>query len=197
MTSNLGAREMSNLAEGGLGFAGKRDSRSSSFEERMERTAVEAARRKFTPEFMNRMDKTVVFKTLLPEHLQTILEIELGMVQKRILAAPTNRKFAFYCTAGAKDFLLREGTNATYGARHLKRAIEKHLVFPLAKLVATAQVDLGDIVQVDCDGGRISFAKEAARITGNSDAHYYGPASAMIAAAMKANASDPSLILFA
>src|SRR5207248_956143 len=83
MTSNLGASEMNGLVEGGMGFSrttitavdGKLD-------DKISRTAVEAARRKFTPEFMNRIDKVVVFKTLRPEHMQQILEIELGMVQQ-------------------------------------------------------------------------------------------------------------------
>ncbi len=57
------------------------------FDDKINRTAVDAARRKFTPEFMNRIDKSVVFRTLRSEHLQQILEIELGMVQQRILMA--------------------------------------------------------------------------------------------------------------
>ena len=162
MTSNLGACEMSGLIEGSLGFAQKANVLDAGFDEKINRTAVEAARRKFTPEFMNRIDKVVVFKTLRPEHLQKILEIELGMVQQRILMAPGTRKFAFYCTQEVKDFLLEEGTDAKYGARHLKRAIEKNLVFPLANLVATAQVKLGDFVRIDLSPqGCMTFVKEA------------------------------------
>ena len=86
---------------------------------------------------MNRIDKTVVFKTLRPEHLRQILEIELGMVQQRILQASRHNQFVFSCTADVKNYLLEEGTDPKYGARHLKRAIERHLVFPLANLVAT------------------------------------------------------------
>src|SRR6058998_2551325 len=85
MTSNLGAGEMN---------------------EQITRTAVEAARRKFSPEFMNRIDKAVVFKMLRPEHLEQILEIELGMVQQRILQATGNSQFVFSCTAKVKRFLL-------------------------------------------------------------------------------------------
>jgi ATP-dependent Clp protease ATP-binding subunit ClpB len=166
MTSNLGAREMSNLIQGGLGFTGKSNVLDAGFEEKIDRTAVEAARRKFTPEFMNRIDKVVVFKTLGPEQLQAILDIELGQVQKRILAAPGIRKFVFHCTQRAKDFLLEEGTDVKYGARHLKRAIEKHLVFPLAKLLASAQVELGDSVRVDLSPeGRMIFHKEPEGVT--------------------------------
>ena len=161
MTSNLGAREMSGLVKGGMGFAANARVVDDSFEEKIDRAAVDAARRKFTPEFMNRIDKVVVFKTLRPEHLQNILEIELGMVQKRILCTNHPRKFAFYCTQNAKDFLLQEGTDIEYGARHLKRAVERHLVSPLAKLVATAQVAFGDVLRVDLDShGKMSFLRE-------------------------------------
>jgi ATP-dependent Clp protease ATP-binding subunit ClpB len=163
MTSNLGASEMNGLVEGGMGFSrtaitavdGKLD-------DKISRTAVEAARRKFTPEFMNRIDKVVVFKTLRPEHLQQILEIELGMVQQRILMAAGANQFVFTCTPKVKSLLLHEGTDPKYGARHLKRSIEKNLVFPLANLVATGQVKLGDFVRVDLTPeGKLTFIKEA------------------------------------
>jgi ATP-dependent Clp protease ATP-binding subunit ClpB len=175
MTSNLGACEMSSLVEGSLGFAQKRNVLDAGFDEKINRTAVEAARRKFTPEFMNRIDKVVVFKTLRPEHLEQILEIELGTVQQRILMAPGTRKFAFYCTQSVKNFLLEEGIDAKYGARHLKRAIEKNLVFPLANLVATAQVKLGDFVRVDLSSeGCMTFVKEAEGATDSIVLERYG-----------------------
>jgi ATP-dependent Clp protease ATP-binding subunit ClpA len=162
MTSNLGAGEMSNLVDGGFGFAPKVAQIDSRLDEKINRTAVEAARRKFTPEFMNRIDKVVVFKTLRSEHLQQILEIELGMVQQRILMASAANQFVFNCTPRVKSFLLAEGTDPKYGARHLKRAIERHLVFPLANLVATGQVKLGDFVRVDLGlEGALMFVKEA------------------------------------
>jgi len=162
MTSNLGAAEMTGLVEGGLGFSRITTSLDEKFDEKISRTAVEAARRKFSPEFMNRIDKVVVFKTLRSEHLQQILEIELGMVQQRILMAAGANQFVFTCTPKVKSFLLHEGTDHKYGARHLKRAIEKNLVFPLANLVATGQVKLGDFVRVDMTAdGKLTFIKEA------------------------------------
>jgi len=162
MTSNLGACEMTNLVEGGMGFAQKANVVDSSLDDKINRTAVEAARRKFTPEFMNRIDKVVVFKTLRPEHLQNILEIELGMVQQRVLMASAANQFVFNCTPKVKSFLLHEGTDPKYGARHLKRAIERHVVFPLANLVATGQVKLGDFIRIDLSPeGCLTFVKEA------------------------------------
>ena len=162
MTSNLGAGEMNEMLTGGLGFGGKPSIIDNRLDDKLTRTAQEAARRKFSPEFMNRIDKVVVFKTLRPEHLEQILEIELGMVQQRILQATGNNQFVFSCTTKVKQFLLQEGTDPKYGARHLKRAIERHVVFPLANLVATGQVKLGDFIRIDMNSsGSMVFVKEA------------------------------------
>jgi ATP-dependent Clp protease ATP-binding subunit ClpA len=163
MTSNLGAADMSELMNGGMGFGVPKESIlvNDSLDAKIDRTAVEAARKKFTPEFMNRIDKTVVFKTLRDEHLKDILEIELGMVQQRVLMAAGANQFVFNCTQKVKDFLLKEGTDPKYGARHLKRSIERNLVFPMANLVATGQVKLGNFIRVDMDGDTITFTKEA------------------------------------
>ncbi len=111
---------------------------------------------------MNRIDKVVVFHPLRSEQLEQILEIELGMVQQRVLETAKGR-FLFRVTQPARDFLLREGTDLKYGARHLKRAIERHLVYPLASLLATEQVRLGDVISIDWDGAEnsLTFLKEA------------------------------------
>jgi ATP-dependent Clp protease ATP-binding subunit ClpB len=163
LTSNVGAGEMSELLGGGMGFVKPRENYvDNKVDGKMNRTATDAARRKFSPEFMNRIDKIVVFKALRPEHLEKILEIELGMVQQRILQSAGNNQFAFTCTPAVKTFLLDEGTNIRYGARHLKRAIEKNLVFPLANLVATGQIKRGDLVRIDLDDqGQMVFVREA------------------------------------
>jgi len=162
MTSNLGAGEMSNMVDGGLGFVQKATQVDAAFDDKINRTAVDAARRKFSPEFMNRIDKSVVFRTLRSEHLEQILEIELGMVQQRILMASAVNQFVFSCTPKVKSFLLHEGTDPKYGARHLKRAIERHIVFQLANLVATGQIKLGDFIRIDMSPeGKLMFIKEA------------------------------------
>ncbi len=162
MTSNLGATEMSELINGGLGFAQKPAHLDARLDNKIDITAVDAARRKFSPEFMNRIDKVVVFRTLRAEHLEQILEIELGMLQQRILQTTGNNQFVFSCTPPVKGFLISEGTDMKYGARHLKRAIERHIVFPLADLVATGQVKLGDFIRIDRSShGEMTFVKEA------------------------------------
>jgi ATP-dependent Clp protease ATP-binding subunit ClpA len=163
MTSNLGASEMSRLASGGIGFAPKPSvERREDIDRKIYRVAVDAAKRRFSPEFMNRIDKVVVFKTLSREELRKILNLELAEVQHRILATQQERPFAFECTAAAKDFLLKEGTDPRYGARHLKRAIERHLVFPLSGLISTEQVHAGDKISIDVApaGDGLAFTKE-------------------------------------
>lgn len=162
MTSNLGAREMSEMISGGIGFAPKPGVVDSEVDQKIYRTALEAARRKFSPEFMNRIDKVVVFRSLRDEHLRQILEIELTAVQDRIMRG-SGEKFIFKCTEAAKQFLLDEGIDFKYGARHLKRAIERFLVFPLSNLVATGQIGLGDLLIVDYSPeiGKLTFSKES------------------------------------
>ncbi len=162
MTSNLGAKEMAELISGGIGFAPKQGQQDSVVDQKIYRTALEAARRRFSPEFMNRIDKVVVFRSLKEEHLRQILEIELKLIQQRIVKAAAP-KFVFTCTEAAKELLLREGTDYKYGARHLRRALERYLVFPLSNLVATKQIETGDVVIVDVDPKdptRLIFAKE-------------------------------------
>ncbi len=150
LTSNLGAREMSELISGGIGFApgkGVKNPHDTEVDQKIYRTAVEAARRKFSPEFMNRIDKVVVFRSLKEHHLRSILDLELQSVQDRIMLS-AGTKFVFQCSDEAKDMLLQEGIDFKYGARHLKRAIERFLVYPLSNLVATGQIGLGDLVNV-------------------------------------------------
>lgn len=170
MTSNLGASEMGSMLRPNLGFtAGDAERRSAAgivdekLNEKVSKAGLEAARRKFSPEFMNRIDKAVVFRPLGERELRKILILELNMVQQRVFSSVTGAPFVFTLTDTAKDFLLREGTDLKYGARHLKRAIERHLVHPLSNLIATEQVRGGDLIRVDIDasGLRLTFFKEA------------------------------------
>ena len=148
LTSNLGGGEITELMHGGMGFVQPGDTPAAGLDQKVERTAVEAARRKFSPEFMNRLDKVVVFHPLRREQLEEVLDIELGQVQQRVLETAKGQ-FLFRVTTSGRDFLLKEGTDQRYGARHLKRAIERHVVYPLANLLATEQVHLGDLVCID------------------------------------------------
>ncbi|HEV3276612.1 MAG TPA: AAA family ATPase [Terriglobia bacterium] len=151
MTSNLGSTEVNKLMTGTLGFNARPHENDDLLDQKIYRVATEAARRKFSPEFMNRIDKVIVFRSLKEDHLEKILDIELSRVQERIISSISARQFVFNCTRSARDFLLREGVDMRFGARHLKRAIERHLVFPLSNLIATSQINLGDLITVDYD----------------------------------------------
>ena len=161
LTSNLGGGEITDLMNGGMGFVQPGDKPATGLNEKIERTAVEAARRKFSPEFMNRLDKVVVFHPLKKEQLEQVLEIELEQVQKRVLQTAKGQ-FLFRVTGAGREFLLQEGTDQRYGARHLKRSIERHVVYPLANLLATDQVQLGDLVCIDWNSeqNRLTFVRE-------------------------------------
>jgi ATP-dependent Clp protease ATP-binding subunit ClpA len=170
MTSNLGASEMSSLMAPKLGFGIVKENAhmaacrsDEKLNAKVEKTGVEAARRKFTPEFMNRLDKIVVFRPLGEDQLRRILDIELNFVQQRIFNASPDRAFIFHVTENGKGHLLREGIDPKYGARHLKRAIERMLVQPLSNLIATDQIRSGDWIRVDYnnDCGTLVFLKEA------------------------------------
>ena len=167
MTSNLGASEVRALLNPRLGFHSTavetEEARSGRTGDRIVKSSIEAARRKFTPEFWNRLDKVTVFRPLAAEQLRQILDLELYFVQQRVLQAGAgDRSFAFSLTDAAKALLLEQGTDSQYGARHLKRAIERLLVQPLSNLIASQQVRAGDWLQVDvsADALALRFQRE-------------------------------------
>jgi ATP-dependent Clp protease ATP-binding subunit ClpA len=166
LTSNLGATEMSSLVSPKLGFQAPSSDdagRGAKLSAQVSRTGIAAARRKFTPEFINRLDKIVVFKSLGHGELRRILDIELEMVQERIRAAAARNPFLIDVTESARNFLLTEGTDFQYGARPLKRAIERLLVQPLSNLMATSQIHHGDRIRVTHKDGSpfLVFFREA------------------------------------
>jgi ATP-dependent Clp protease ATP-binding subunit ClpB len=170
MTSNLGAREISELIEDRIGFAAQKpknlDKSQIAMDEKIQRTAVQAASRNFSPEFMNRLDKVVVFHSLNEGHLRQILELELRELQERIMRS-ARTWFFFSCSDAVKEVLLREGVDSRYGARHLKRSIERLLVMPMSNLVASGQVGVGDSIYADLDhnGSDILFARRSSAMT--------------------------------
>jgi ATP-dependent Clp protease ATP-binding subunit ClpB len=173
MTSNLGTAEMDSIMKPRLGFrpyeaecdrmqgeAGR------VLDEKVARVGVEAVRRKFTPEFVNRIDKIAVFHPLGHEELERILSLELHRLERRILESAGGTPFVFHLSPAARSYVLHEGTDLKYGARHLKRAIERTLVQPFSNLVASGQVMCGDLVVVDYNPGAesLAFIKEAEQI---------------------------------
>ena len=167
MTGNIGADRIESLMNGGIGFTGTdSDPMDGSFDQQIYSTVHEAARRKFSPEFMNRIDSIVVFRNLREEHIRRILDIELGNLQRRIMQAAGEVKFSFDCSEKAKLLLLAEGVDRKYGARHIKRAIERFLVYPMANLISTGQVRYGDHISVGADrrGTMLEFQKSSPKL---------------------------------
>ncbi len=168
MTSNLGATEMSSILNpkmgfglGGLAAAVNGESIDEKTATKISRSGTDAARKKFTPEFMNRLDKVVVFQPLGEAEMRRILDIELRHVQHRIFASSAERSFVFSTTGEARDLILAQGIDVKYGARHLRRAIERLLVQPLSNLIATGQIRPGDLVRIHEGDGALTFQREA------------------------------------
>src|ERR1022692_2149805 len=157
MTSNLGAEEMKNLVKKKIGFYQESFS-PEQLAQKMETSAVAAARRKFTPEFMNRIDKTIVFKPLGNDELRKILDIELDYVQQRI--DTSGKQILVSVTDRAKDQILKEAApDIKYGARELKRVVEQQVTKKLGGLIAKNLLDRGDAVTIDYKDGRFTFSK--------------------------------------
>ena len=149
MTSNLGAKDMSRLMMGhGLGYHPETVTAVS--KEKITDIAKNAAIKHFTPEFLNRIDYTVVFNPLTESDIRQVMCIELGLVQRAMFSVG---KFLYQLTNKAKEKIMEEGFSKEYGARNLKRTIERRVRLPLARLLASAQISPGDAVLVDDLGG--------------------------------------------
>jgi ATP-dependent Clp protease ATP-binding subunit ClpA len=151
LTSNLGTREIETLVRPKLGFSPVRTALDRNGTEKISQAGVDAVRRKFSPEFVNRLDKIVVFQPLGQQELRSILALELESIRERIANAAGTRSIKFDVSDAGQNFLLEEGTDERYGARHLKRTVERLLVQPLANLLATGQIQPGDWVRVELD----------------------------------------------
>ena len=161
LTGNLGGREGQYLMEGGMGFSGSSASKlaNASTERGIGKAVMEAVKRKFTPEFRNRLDATVVFHRLGKAEMMRIAANELDEIQKRILSMPQEKWFVLRFTDAVKEYLVANGTDDRNGARPLKRLIEKAIMGPLVRLVSTSQVKFGDLVEVDAAKGQVTFHK--------------------------------------
>jgi ATP-dependent Clp protease ATP-binding subunit ClpA len=155
MTSNVGSAELSD--ETTIGFTGGTKARSDS---QMKEIAMSAARKKFTPEFLNRLDQIVVFKTLTQKDLDGILSLELDKLWDRV-ASHSKIPFKVNVSPAAFKQILKEGYDRRYNARNLKRTIEKHVALPLGRLVSTGQIMPSDTIIVDYDGEWKYYAEPA------------------------------------
>jgi ATP-dependent Clp protease ATP-binding subunit ClpA len=151
LTSNLGAQGMANELRPGLGFerpvAPVEERRA-----RLETVATSAMKRKFTPEFVNRIDKVITYQPLDRPALERILGLELDEIQRHIDRRLTARAFQLEVPLRARRALLDQGTSAEYGARELKRTLQRSILQPLAALVADNRIAPGSTVRVEFDG---------------------------------------------
>lgn len=163
MTSNLGSGEVKKLLQtsGGYGFVKKKvevkdTSSELSLDEDIYRASKDAVGKFFSPEFFNRIDRMVVFRALTDDVLRKILEIELTRLQDRILKS--GKFISVDVSERGKDFLIKEGTSKEFGARELRRTIERFLVVKLTRAFATKQAADGDMVLADKEEGTESLS---------------------------------------
>ncbi|MBI4874674.1 MAG: ATP-dependent Clp protease ATP-binding subunit [Acidobacteria bacterium] len=128
LTSNVGAREMMRELRPGIGFGGAG--------QRLDRVGQASLHKTFSPEFLNRIDSIVTYRPLGPEALESILQLQLGELQALIRERLGASAFLLEVTPEARQFLLSQGAAPEYGARELRRTIERHLIHPLAGLLA-------------------------------------------------------------
>ena len=156
MTSNLGAEGITNADKIALGFDGRMDKKKTI---QIHKAATVAAEKFFKPEFMNRIDHTVVFNSLTYESIQQILALELQFVRKTIFTSNSHIKFTFICTPAVDEFLLSKGYSEKFGARKLKREIGKLVTDKLASLMMSGQIGFGDLIILSLRGDTIVYEK--------------------------------------
>ncbi len=164
LTSNLGARDMLKMLKPGFGFAGPTPERIES-EAKLREIGLNAVRRHFSPEFVNRIDSIVAYQPLDTSALEEILDQQLRRLQRHVFERMSVRSFAIEVDEAARALLLREGVSQEYGARELKRTIHRRILQPLAGLVAGNRVPpLGNLrVTVSEDGETLEFLPEPPR----------------------------------
>lgn len=159
LTSNLGSREVSRLLKGSeLGFHINADSSATEeVDKKIYEISKRAAKKFFEPKFMNRIDRLIVFRQLDRDSLKQILRIEFGKLKRRVNTG--TRFIEMKMTLAAEDFILAEGTSEEYGARELKRELERHVAEPISSLIGTSQLIIGDCLIVDYRKGEMVFEK--------------------------------------
>ena len=162
LTSNLGAKEMMREISPDFGFqsattgAGKSD-----VTQKLQNVALVAVRRKFSPEFINRIDHIITYQPLNAESFAAITDHEIDNLQNHVNSRLANRCFNIEVPYDTRQWLIDKGTSPEYGARELKRTIHKHLTQPLATLVAKNQIEPGARVRVEVAGDKESLTLRA------------------------------------
>jgi ATP-dependent Clp protease ATP-binding subunit ClpA/ActR/RegA family two-component response regulator len=149
LTSNLGAREMMREINPDFGFQSVRSAVRTDLTGKLQNIALASVRKRFSPEFVNRIDCIITYQPLTPESLSAILDHQITDLQNHVNTRLGNRSFTLDVPFESRQFLLQKGTSAEYGARELNRTIHRHLTQPLATLVATNQIYPGACVRVE------------------------------------------------
>jgi ATP-dependent Clp protease ATP-binding subunit ClpC len=152
MTSNVGAVHLHSQAGMGFGMAAG----STGDLEKARDRILEEAKKTFKPEFLNRINEIVVFRPLNRKDLIKIVELEVSKVSKRL----AERKITLNITAEAKEFLIEKGFDEKYGARPLRRAVERYMEDPLAEAILRSEVKTGEPIAVKRDGDHLTFEQE-------------------------------------
>src|SRR5579871_5467663 len=154
LTSNLGAREMLREINPDFGFqSAQGGGERTDLTGKLQAIGLGAVRKRFSPEFVNRIDCIITYQPLTPESLSAILDKQIFDLQNHVNTRLGNRSFTLDVPPDARQFLLQKGTSSEYGARELNRTIHRHLTQPLATMVATNQVSPGGCVWVEVADG--------------------------------------------
>src|SRR5262252_8988107 len=159
LTSNLGAREMMREINPDFGFQSVKAAERVDLTGKLQNIALVAVRKRFSPEFVNRIDCIITYQPLTPESLSAILDQQIVDLQSHVNTRLGNRSFTLDVPFESRQFLLQKGTSAEYGARELNRTIHRFLTQPLATMVATNQVNPGARVRVSIskDGEKLEI----------------------------------------
>jgi ATP-dependent Clp protease ATP-binding subunit ClpA len=150
MTSNLGAEKMNRSFNEGLGFGGvKSDAQAREDSPQLKKIGVTAAKKVFSPEFMNRIDSSITYQRLDDKAMEKILDLELAALQTHLDLRRGARSFNLGVTPKLKKFLLEKGTSPEYGAREIKRTIQRYIVQPLAGVILENRTSGADEVEMD------------------------------------------------
>ncbi len=154
LTSNLGANSMMKILNPNFGFEGMVDHSKVDKSMRLEKVGMAAVRRKFSPEFVNRLDSVVTYQPLSADALAAILDQQLAALQDHINTRLGLRAFPLEVPARTRKWLVKTGTSDLYGARELKRTLHRHLIQPLAALLSSVKMQHGWFVRAELNEAR-------------------------------------------
>lgn len=151
MTSNIGSDLIKEIVQ--LGFVAETHKQHQKQEEQIHSKIQEALKNHFKPEFLNRIDEVIIFHSLRPEHIKLIVDIQLS----KVISKMNQKQIYIEFSDSLKEFLAKEGFDPNFGARPLKRVIQKRIFDELAKLIVEHKIKEGDKVLVDEKDGKVEF----------------------------------------